>query len=213
MVIAVLADESIKNEILAWESSRPNDYVWADSLSSLIMIEADLYFDLKFEMDVERTGKLRRLLPKPVFIGAVIDTLASIGEDRFIRINSWQGMIGRETRELAFADQNLSLVNSLVESLGWKSIRVPDLPGMVTPRILATIINEAFFAVQEGVSSRSGIDLAMKSGTSYPFGPFEWAEKIGPAKILKLLRYLQKGNTRYEVSDELVKEAAAKKTI
>ena len=44
------------------------------------------------------------------------------------------------------------------------------------------IINEAFLALQEGVSTKEEINTAMKLGTNYPLGPFEWVEKIGPYK-------------------------------
>ncbi|HTE24494.1 3-hydroxyacyl-CoA dehydrogenase family protein [Flavitalea sp.] len=207
MLIAVLADEELKAEILGKNSTKDGiEYIWPDSLSSLLMVEADYYFDLKFEMDVERISKLRALLPKTVLIGGVNDNLATIGDDRFIRINSWPGMLEREIIELAFTDQLLSRVESLAEKLGWQYIRVPDLPGMVTPRVIAMIVNEAFFALEEGLSSRSEIDIAMRLGTSYPYGPFEWAAKVGAGKILRLLRSLQVRNNRYEISAELVKE-------
>jgi 3-hydroxybutyryl-CoA dehydrogenase len=69
---------------------------------------------------------------------------------------------------------------------------VPDDPGFVTPRIISKIINEATLALQEGVSTKEEIDAAMKLGTSYPYGPFEWSDKIGNDKIQKLLLALDK---------------------
>jgi 3-hydroxybutyryl-CoA dehydrogenase len=207
MIIAVLAEEDLKTEILNKKSPVDIRYIWPDSVSSLLMVEADFYFDLKFEMDPERTMRLKSLFPRPVFIGAVNDSLASIADERFIRINSWPGMIERETIELAFTDQQSGTISSLEEQLGWKYIRVPDLPGLVTPRIIAMIINEAFFALDEGLSTRAEIDTAMKLGTSYPFGPFEWSSRIGAGKILALLRTLQLQNNRYEIATALVSEA------
>jgi 3-hydroxybutyryl-CoA dehydrogenase len=207
MLIAVLAEEKLKAEFVSKKSLPGIEYVWADSLSSLLMIEADYYFDLKFEMDPERTGKLKSLLSKPVFVGAVNDSLAALDDERFIRINAWPGMIEREIIELAFTDLQLSAVNSMEELLGWKYIRVPDSPGLVTPRIIAMIVNEAFFALGEGLSTRSEIDTAMKLGTGYPYGPFEWSSRIGPVNILRLLRSLQFQNSRYEIAPALVKEA------
>jgi 3-hydroxybutyryl-CoA dehydrogenase len=206
MLIALLADDGLKEEILKRNSKKDITYIWTDSLSSLLMVEADYYFDLKFEMDVERISRLKTILSKPVFVGAVNDNLAAIGDDRFIRINSWPGMLEREIIELAFTDRQLSVVSFLAAKLGWQYIRVPDLPGMVTPRVIAMIINEAFFALEEGLSTRSEIDLAMKLGTSYPYGPFEWVAKIGSENILRLLRSLQILHKRYEISAQLVKE-------
>ncbi len=76
---------------------------------------------------------------------------------------------------------------------------VDDLPGLVFPRILAMIVNEAAFALSEGVASVEDIDLAMKKGTNYPHGPFEWADEIGIDEILSVLTTLQRelGDDRY----------------
>jgi 3-hydroxybutyryl-CoA dehydrogenase len=84
---------------------------------------------------------------------------------------------------------------------------LPDEPGMVSPRVIAMIVNEAWFALEEGVSSREDIDVAMKLGTNYPFGPFTWGEKIGVKKIVSLLTTLHQKSPRYEVSASLKKEA------
>ena len=56
-------------------------------------------------------------------------------------------------------------------------------PGFITARVIAMIINEAFFALQENVSSKEEIDTAMRLGTNYPYGPFEWTKLIGIDKI------------------------------
>ncbi len=76
---------------------------------------------------------------------------------------------------------------------------VNDQVGMVSPRVIAMIINEANEALQQGVASREDIDLSMKLGTNYPFGPFEWAEKIGTENVRRLLNALEKstGDKRY----------------
>ena len=59
------------------------------------------------------------------------------------------------------------------------------------------IINEAWFAFEEGVSSKEEIDIAMKLGTNYPLGPFEWGALIGEKNIYALLKKLSAGNKRY----------------
>ena len=69
------------------------------------------------------------------------------------------------------------------------------------------IINEAYFALEEGVSTKEEIDTAMKLGTNYPYGPFEWAKKIGLKNIFQLLDKLHKTNLRYEPAALLKKEA------
>ena len=67
------------------------------------------------------------------------------------------------------------------------------------------IINEGYFAVEDNVSSKAEIDTAMKLGTNYPYGPFEWAELIGLNNILGLLQKLNLTDTRYQPSQLLMK--------
>ena len=68
-----------------------------------------------------------------------------------------------------------------------KAVTVSDEPGFIAARIISMIINEAYFAKAENVSSEKEIDVAMKLGTNYPFGPFEWARLIGIKNIYELL--------------------------
>lgn len=82
------------------------------------------------------------------------------------------------------------MVSQVFEQLGWPVIFVSDEPGLVAARVISMIINEAYFALGEKVSTQQNIDLAMKLGTNYPYGPFEWAEKIGIKNIYRLLEKL-----------------------
>jgi 3-hydroxybutyryl-CoA dehydrogenase len=75
----------------------------------------------------------------------------------------------------------------LAKTLKWDMQLVNDRVGMVTPRILSMIINEACFTVQEGTATKEDIDLGMKLGMNYPFGPFEWADKIGISNVYGIL--------------------------
>ena len=68
-----------------------------------------------------------------------------------------------------------------------KALFVKDNPGLISARVISKVINEAFYALHENVSSKEEIDLAMKNGTNYPYGPFEWSEKIGLKNIYNLL--------------------------
>lgn len=79
---------------------------------------------------------------------------------------------------------------------------VTDRTGMIALRIICLIINEAFLVKQEGTSTEEDINTAMKLGTNYPFGPFEWCEKIGIDVIYKLLLKLHKdlGDDRYRMT-------------
>ena len=96
---------------------------------------------------------------------------------------------------------------TIISKLNRKAEWTPAIPGFITSRVLAMIINEAFFALGEGVSTRTDIDIAMKMGTNYPYGPFEWSEKIGLKNIYSLLVELNKTSKRYEPAPFLKNEA------
>lgn len=88
---------------------------------------------------------------------------------------------------------------------------VDDRVGLVTPRIICMIINEAYFTVQEGTASREDIDMAMKLGTNYPYGPFEWCTRIGIRHVYELLLavYEDTKDERYRICPLLKKEYLA----
>jgi 3-hydroxybutyryl-CoA dehydrogenase len=73
--------------------------------------------------------------------------------------------------------------------------------GLITPRVVCMIINEAFYTVQEGTATEGDIDQAMKLGTNYPMGPFEWCDKIGLADVYETLEalYQDTHDERYKI--------------
>lgn len=87
--------------------------------------------------------------------------------------------------------ETLEVVSRFYRSIGKEITLVQDRVGMVLPRILCQIINEAVFAIQEDVASPQDIDTAMKLGTNYPFGPIEWADKIGVKQVCAVLAAIQ----------------------
>jgi 3-hydroxybutyryl-CoA dehydrogenase len=203
MVLAILADDQLKQELLTRKIPDTVELIWADSLRALTVIEADVYIDLLFDMDTERTAHLKRLLPKPVLINSVAWSTKSIGGD-FIRINGWPTLLQRNITEVAVAENiPADTVKKIFESLQWQYQLVSDVPGMITARVLAMIVNEAYYTLGAEVSSRDEIDIAMKLGTSYPYGPFEWSRKIGLKRIYELLQELNRTDERYAIAPAL----------
>ncbi|HWK02388.1 MAG TPA: 3-hydroxyacyl-CoA dehydrogenase family protein [Puia sp.] len=207
MKIAVIAGELLKKEI-AVRPVRPGlevEWIWVREPDELERSrDADLYMDLDFVMEEDRIGRLSRLLPAPVMINSVVHTLREIGRP-FIRINAWPGFLARSIHELVTPDEaTAKTLAELYERLDWQYRVVPDIPGMISGRILATIINEAYYTLQSAISTREEIDTAMKLGTNYPLGPFEWGERIGPTNIYHLLSVLSEKDSRYVPARELI---------
>lgn len=103
---------------------------------------------------------------------------------------------------------DVTFLKKMCGQLNSEYMLVDDRIGMVTPRVICMIINEAYYTVQEGTASRNDIDLAMKLGTNYPYGPFEWCEKIGLRNVYQLLEavYEDTKDERYKISALMKKE-------
>jgi 3-hydroxybutyryl-CoA dehydrogenase len=96
-------------------------------------------------------------------------------------------------RGQATTDQTLRTVVQLARALGKTPVEVNDYPGFVSNRILMPMINEAIFAVHEGVASAEAIDQVMKLGMNHPMGPLTLADFIGLDVCLAILEVLQDG--------------------
>ena len=86
--------------------------------------------------------------------------------------------------------ETIRIVERFFRSLGKEIELVQDRVGMVFPRILCQVINEASFALQEEIALPRDIDTAMKIGFNFPLGPIEWAEKIGLDQVDAILKAL-----------------------
>lgn len=103
------------------------------------------------------------------------------------------------------------VVQRFFASLGKQCEFVQDRIGMVLPRVVCQIINEACFALQEDVASPAELDTAMKLGVNYPRGPIEWAEAIGLRQVQAVLTALRTdlGEERYRIAPLLNQMALA----
>jgi len=90
----------------------------------------------------------------------------------------------------------------LFQAAGFEVTRLDDVPGMAVMRTVAMLANEAADAVNQGVCSAAGVDLAMRKGVNYPRGPLAWADAIGLAHVAAVLSNLAAvyGEDRYRVS-------------
>ncbi|GMK48195.1 putative 3-hydroxybutyryl-CoA dehydrogenase [Paenibacillus glycanilyticus] len=96
-------------------------------------------------------------------------------------------------RGLATSTDTLATTVALAESLGKTAVRVEDYPGFVSNRILMPMINEAVYAVYEGVASPEAVDQIMKLGMNHPMGPLTLADFIGLDTCLYIMETLHEG--------------------
>lgn len=201
MRIVITGREEQQRELAAKPLPEGVTIYWANDHDAGIT-DADAYFDLLYE---DNGAFFRDTGNKPVFVNAVLDTSAAL-EKNMIRINAWPGFLQRDIMEIAGTEAALAEGKKILDALQWKHQEAPDAPGLIAARIICMIINEAYFGWGEGLSSRQDIDTAMKLGTNYPYGPFEWSEKIGLARIHALLLRLQQADARYDMAPALVQE-------
>jgi 3-hydroxybutyryl-CoA dehydrogenase len=96
-------------------------------------------------------------------------------------------------RGIATSDETYAKVKSLSEKLGKVPVECNDYPGFVSNRVLMPMINEAIFALHEGVATKEAIDEIMKLGMNHPMGPLTLADFIGLDVCLAILNVLHEG--------------------
>ena len=114
-------------------------------------------------------------------------------------------------RGMATSDATFATVRDLAVRLGKTPVEVNDAPGFVSNRVLMPLINEAAFAVMEGVATPEAIDQVFKLGMAHPMGPLTLADFIGIDVCVDILRVLQEGfgDPKYRPCPLLVRMADA----
>jgi len=164
-VEAVTENEDVKKKVFtALAKAMPQDAVLATNTSSIPITRLAAAVP-----DPERVIGMHFMNPVPVM------QLVEI-----IRGTQTSDATYRTTRELA-------------ERMGKTTVLSKDMPGFIVNRILIPMINEACFALQEGLASAEDIDTAMKLGTNVPMGPLTLADFIGLDTCLYIAEVLHKG--------------------
>ena len=152
---AVVAPDGIWNEIAALEQG---EWVRVSDWQALRQVkDADALFYLN-----EETGELTADTPAaPLFIHAVSRTMEELPvKGNACRINAWTGFLQRSVWEVSGpVSENHK---NIMTGLGKEFVITPDEPGFVSARVLSMIINEAYFALEEKVSSKKEIDIALR---------------------------------------------------
>jgi 3-hydroxybutyryl-CoA dehydrogenase len=195
MKIVVIADDERKEELQAGGVQDSTEIVWQQEPA--IVPGADAYIDLLFHLSDNRIKTLEQCMPATIIINSVITSEDQI-PGTFIRINGWNSFLKRVLVEASGNEANRPAAEKIFSCFNKTIEWVPGIPGFITPRVISMIINEAWFTLEENVSTKEEIDTAMKLGTNYPYGPFEWGEKIGLKNIHELLSLLARSNSRYQ---------------
>lgn len=190
MRLVVITNEELKEELLA--TANPADVFYTTSIEEAIQYKnADAIIDLLFINSEDRIKMLASCLPKLIIVNCVEYATNDI-HPSFIRINGWPTLLGSSLIEVAGDPEDVSKIEYIFKCFGKSVEWTEDQPGFISSRIISCIIREAKYAFEEGISSKEDIDNAMKLGTSYPYGPFEWYEKIGTDRVDALLDKLSK---------------------
>ena len=208
MNVLLIASEEQKAELMFLPLDNAIHTKWIrEREDSSTIGPIDACVDLLFENSDDIVNWLKSLTCPLIAVNSVVETSLYTGFG-FVRINGWNTFLKRKIVEATCPDQLIrKKMDELFAGFGRNVEWLPDIPGFITPRVIASIINEAFFALQENVSTPEDIDTAMKLGTNYPFGPFEWAERIGLRRICDLLDALGRQHGRY-IPAPLLKQTA-----
>lgn len=186
-----------EDRLKAWQQICGENNSFSQVQNSKVAHEYDIFIDLDFDFHTERIQDYLGNTKTIFLLSAVNCTpelalfnhnLTYSGENIF-GINAIPGFLERPVLEITnpfnLDDEMTQKVQKSVphESLEWVKSRV----GMITPRIIFMIINEAFYTMQEGTANAPDIDQAMKLGTAYPHGPFEWLNISGINNVYQTL--------------------------
>ncbi|CAN5457314.1 hypothetical protein BH10BAC4_BH10BAC4_23140 [soil metagenome] len=146
-----------------------------------------------------------------VFADTTFCSLSQWGADKFqCTVFGFCGLptfLNREILETSLStEDHRPALERICLTLSTKYQIVADKVGLVTPRVICMIINEAYYTVEEGTATKDDIDLAMKLGTNYPYGPFEWCTRIGSRNVCRLLEamFSETKDSRYTICSSLL---------
>jgi 3-hydroxybutyryl-CoA dehydrogenase len=194
-----------------------NEYIIAiDHAEAADQLEnADVIFDF-FIDEVPEEFEIYTDFIGVVFLNTVKITIAelmfSLDENpkcKAFGFNGLPSLFQRSVLEVSVSNpDDEKLLKQTCGDLKTDYVLVDDRVGLVTPRVICMIINEAYFTVQEKTATREDIDIAMKLGTNYPCGPFEWTKKIGIKNVFETLEavYEDTKDERYKICPLLKKE-------
>lgn len=219
MSILFIGPENRRHSLPATLAALPARYLPTGSAPTAADLQGiELVFDLEFDAHPERLGLYATQSQCFFFLHSNGVQLAAVAADLGVRlplfhvagINAWPDCLAATPWEVSVAtEQAIPVLTEKLAALQIPFVRVADRVGMITPRVICMIINEAYFTLQEGTASKADIDLGMQLGTNYPHGPFAWAERIGIGEVRRLLEamYADTHDPRYKLCPLLKTES------
>jgi len=186
--------------------------------------EFEVFIDLNFDENPKRIAEYANYSQTHFLLSANLTTIDQAIFDSELQIKAinmagicaFPHLIERNTLEIclpvsASLEKNKSIekFNAIADVLGYEKTQwVKSRVGLVTARVLCMIINEAYYTVQEGTANKSDIDTAMKLGTNYPKGPFEFLNLFSLELVYKQLDslYNDTHEERYKICSLLKSE-------
>lgn len=179
-----------------------------------LMKSADVVFDFHAEKSSIKARYSN--FSNAVFLNTSLISLSElIDQSDFLQRDAFFGFCGLPTfvnrpvlEASVSARKNVLQLENICSQLVTDFVCVEDRVGLVTPRVICMIINEAYCTLEEGIATKEDIDLAMRLGTNYPWGPFEWTKRIGIKQAIELLDavYNDTQDNRYKVCVSLRNE-------
>ena len=177
------------------------------TLDRTSLISCDLVVEAateRFEVKREIFAGLRSVLPAEVILASNTSSISitklaaqTNRPDQVIGMHFFNPVpvmkLVEVIRGLQTSQQTYDTVKALSEKLGKTPVEVNDAPGFVSNRVLMPLLNEAMFAVMEGVATPEAIDEVFKLGMAHPMGPLTLADFIGLDVCLDIMRVLHDG--------------------
>jgi 3-hydroxybutyryl-CoA dehydrogenase len=187
-----------------------------ESFKESRLSEYSIVFDLTADKEKENRSYYNSQKGLTVFVSMVKKQLEEFvlenglsQANTFIGINALPTFFERDLLEsTAMRLGDREKIDDLVKDWSWQIKWVESRVGMVTPRVVFMIINEAYYTVQEGTANQKDIDTGMKLGTAYPMGPFEWKDAVGVRNVYETLEavYEDTKEERYKICPMLKTE-------
>jgi len=204
--IYCIGTEEQKNALASWFPLEIS--CWSEELKPELLSRSDVVFALAPLSGAEKSLLFAQGREKLIFLDAVLvpllEHLDQAQDVPVFGVNGHPFFLGKPPLEVSYLVAP-ERVESWLRNHHIDYVLIKDEVGMVRLRVLAMIINEAYWMLTEGHAEPEEMDTALKLGTNYPYGPFEWAKIIGETFIFQVLNKLGKalGNETYKIAPEL----------